>query len=93
MSNQKLSKSVVRPIGVVDCCQQALDSSAGFGKFSTIRQVEQQSREEVNKNKIQIRPLTRQKSASARVIQHPKNALDRAVNFLIKEIDGKGSVQ
>lgn len=33
----------------------------------------------------------RQQSAGARVVQNPQSITDRTVNFLIKEIDKKGS--
>jgi|JI6StandDraft_1071083.scaffolds.fasta_scaffold07404_6 hypothetical protein len=83
LSHQKLSKVTPKPIGVIDCCAQALNSSAGFVKYNSIKQVEH-PKEEMSRSKIVIRPLTRQKSASARVIENPKSVMDRAVNFLIK---------
>lgn len=45
ISLQKLSKAVARPVGVVDCCAQALDSSAGFGRVNTMKQMEHRPKE------------------------------------------------
>jgi hypothetical protein len=36
ITQQKTSKMIKKPMGVIDCCIQALDSSTGFGRYGSI---------------------------------------------------------
>lgn len=87
-SQQKITTQEQRkkPVTVVEC-QRRVAMPDQFRNQTT----QNKTRENIFRSTSMTQNHFRQQSAGSKIVENPKSATDRTVNFLIKEIDRNGS--